>query len=102
MRLTFLVWAAVLVAPVFASDIIDIRSETALIHPDRIAWSERRYPEVTIGLARAAQEACPTGFEKVREYAAPEGPNGDWHVHFVVRCITPASTPVASAPAAPR
>lgn len=73
-----------------------------MIHPDRVAWSERRYPDVTIGLARAAQMACPTGFEKVSEYAAPEGADGDWRLHFVIRCITLPATPAATAAAQSR
>lgn len=85
-----------------AADSIDLKSEKALIHPGRTAWAEQRYPNLTTGLAMDAQRACPAGFEKVREYAAPEGPDGIWYLHFVVRCITPPATPVASVTPAPR
>lgn len=81
-----------------ASNTIDIRSERPLIHPDRVAWEERRYPDLLHRIAAAAQSKCPAGFEKVSEYAAPEGPASDWYLHFVVRCITPPATPVASTP----
>lgn len=96
----------ILIALILASagavgaELVDLKSEKALMQPDRTAWGERRYPDLIHGIATAAQRACPSGFEKVREYAAPEGE--DWYLHFVVRCITPPATPVASAPAAPR
>lgn len=97
----FIVFLAVS-ASAAASDTIDIKSERALMQPDRTAWAERRYPDLIHPIASAAQRACPAGFEKLREYAAPEGPAGDWYLHFVVRCITPSATPVASAPAEPK
>lgn len=66
----------------------------------RLAWGAFSWDAVSVTdantvLTQQSIKACPAGFEKVREYAAPEGEA--WYLHFVVRCITPPATPVATA-----
>ncbi len=78
-----------------ADDGIDIRTQKELVQPGRVNWSGVSAADAVSGLVVEAQRRCPAGFEKVREYAAPEGEA--WYLHFVVRCITPPATPVASA-----
>jgi hypothetical protein len=83
-----------------AAEDIDLKSATRMSVPDRFNFGDvAAYPTQGTLLTEAAQRRCPTGFEKVREYAAPEGEA--WYLHFVIRCITPA-TPVAIAPTAPK
>lgn len=82
-----------------AAEPIDLRSQKAMTMPDRLSWSEQPYSVLSTMLASDAQKACPAGFEKVREYAAPEG--DAWHLHFVIRCLPPA-TPSASGPSESR
>lgn len=83
-----------------AAEDIDLKSGTRMSVPDRFNFGDvAAYPTQATLLTEAAQRRCPAGFEKLREYAAPEGEA--WYLHFVIKCITPA-TPVATATTAPR
>jgi hypothetical protein len=80
---------------------IDLVTTTRMSDPDRFNVGDvAAYPALATLLTQSAQRRCPAGFEKVREYAAPEGEA--WYLHFVVRCITPPATPVASAKPEPK
>lgn len=82
-----------------AGDIIDLKSEQQLPQANRIIFSAIPYSTIATNLTTEAQKSCPSGFEKVREYAAPEG--DAWYLHFVIRCLPPA-TPAPSASTQPR
>ena len=90
---------------ILAANVNAFAGDETIDHKKRIAWGGFNWEAVSVTdantvLTQQSIKACPSGFEKVREYAAPEGEA--WYLHFVVRCITPPSTPVASAPAAPK
>jgi hypothetical protein len=55
---------------------------------ERTAWGVA-YADIH----RQTLTSCPSGFEKLREYTTREG--DEYFLHFVVRCITPA-TPAAA------
>ena len=82
-----------------AQETIDLKAERDLAQ-EQTTWGSQPASVSGDMLAIRAIKACPAGFEKLREYAAPEG--GAWYLHFVVRCITPPATPVATGPTAPR
>lgn len=58
------------------------------------SWGAASVPDAIAVLTQQSLTACPSGFEKVREYAAPEG--DVWFLHFVIRCLPP-SKPIAAA-----
>ncbi|MDO8932174.1 MAG: hypothetical protein Q7U97_07270 [Rhodocyclaceae bacterium] len=72
-----------------ASDTIDLKSEQELLQLERSIFSAHPYSTVSANLARQAQKPCPNGYEKMREYSAPEGEA--WYLHFVIRCLQPAT-----------
>lgn len=87
---------ALVVGSAYADELIDLKSSSRLASPDRFNFGDvAAFSTLASLLTEAAQRRCPTGFEKVREYAAPEGEA--WYLHFVIRCITLPATPGSGA-----
>lgn len=79
-------------------------TESSIDLKKQIAWGAFSFGAASVAdattlLTQQGIKSCPSGFEKLREYAAPDG--DAWYLHFVIRCITPA-TPSSTAPAAPK
>lgn len=82
--------------PAFAEDGVDLKVP---VTGGDFSWKSLDITQALIFLNQKSRESCPSGFEKLREYTTREGEQ--YFLHFVVKCLTPA-TPSATDPSAPK